>query len=89
MAAHNLPVPAPSDFPQVFTEALAQNFARSINQIVDRILAKPFLGMCDYESPESSWGTGDGISCNQTATVHDLASDLEFCAKHFRVVSRG
>jgi hypothetical protein len=58
-----------------------------IDAALDRILAIPKLGTCCYESPETSWGAGDGVPCTQTAIVHDLASELEFCAAHFARVS--
>jgi hypothetical protein len=57
--------------------------------LIRRIGRKPTLGMCDYESPETRHGAGDSISCQQKATVHDLDTDLEYCARHFGEVSCG
>jgi len=72
MAANNLTVISRPDFPQVFT--------KSLDQLVDRILAKPKLGSCCHET--------NGEPCSKAAIVHALESDQEFCAKHFGMVSR-
>ena len=42
-----------------------------------------------YESPESKYGACDGVPCGAKATVYDTQTGLEYCAKHFREVSRG
>jgi hypothetical protein len=47
---------------------------------VERIADQAQLSLCDYESPESSYGAADGVACNQKATVHHLAAEQEFCA---------
>lgn len=73
MAHSTLPSLAHSEFPQVFTEA--------IDFMVARISAHPQLGDCDYETPE--------FVCRNRATVHNLATEQEFCAQHFAKVSRG
>ena len=41
---------------------------------VARISAKPQLSTCDFED--------EYCDCRQLATVHDLATDREFCARH-------
>lgn len=60
-----------------------------LSLFIERILAKPVLGTCDYQTPETSWGACDGQPCLESATVHDLATDREYCVGHFREVSRG
>jgi hypothetical protein len=45
------------------------------------------LPNCSYESPESAWGACDGGEvCSEVATVHHLASDMQFCMTHFQEV---
>ena len=76
MTQPSLPVLALPSFPQNFTHALSQLLGR-----VDRVLiAHPILGTCDYESD---------CDCRRPATVHHLKSEREYCAAHFRKVSRG
>ena len=72
MAASNLSVSPRSAFPQVFT--------RSIDRFTRSILDRPKLGVCCYSGP--------GFDCNQPAIVHDLASEMEYCAKHFQRIAR-
>jgi hypothetical protein len=81
VAHSTLSVLAHSQFPQVFESA--------IDQMVTRISAKPQLGICCYETPESRWGACDGEPCRSLAVVHDLGTDLEFCVRHFFEVNRG
>jgi hypothetical protein len=81
MAQSTLAVFYHPDFPQVFDAAL--------DQYIRRILAKPVLSTCDYQSAESSYGAGDSEPCYAAATVHVLDSDQEFCARHFSEVSHG
>jgi hypothetical protein len=49
--------------------------------MVERMLARPQLGSCDYSD--------DFEDCFADATVHVLGTDHEYCARHFRAVSRG
>lgn len=44
------------------------------------------LGVCCYESGESMWGRCDGVPCIEPATVFDLLTQRETCAKHFGMV---
>lgn len=61
------------------------SFIDSLIARVDEILPAPSL--CYYESPESAWLACDGgIPCTAIATVHELATGAEYCAKHFREV---
>jgi hypothetical protein len=54
---------------------------------LNRHLEEPAMGFCEYETPESSWGACDGGQrCNHTGTVHDLASELDLCPKHFELM---
>ncbi len=70
MAHSTLPVLSASDFPQVLSA--------SIDRFIDQIVAKPQLGLCDFED--------EHCDCRQPATVHVLQTDQEFCARHFAVV---
>ena len=85
MAAQNLP-----SFPLAgFAQLIPALIERQITQ-VNLILAQSDLGLCDWESPESSYGACDGgYSCHEKATVHHLASEHEYCLSHFREVNRG
>lgn len=80
MAHSSLPVFFHPQFPQVFDRALMFEVRR----------VEKLLGLCCWESPESSRGACDGgFPCQEQATVHHLESDNEFCLSHFREVSRG
>jgi len=46
------------------------------------------LSPCAYEYPESTPGACDGQPCGSKATVHELGSGQDFCAKHFGEVTR-
>ena len=76
MAVTHLTALSSPEFPQVFDASLNQLFQR-----VDRILAASYLSTCAFEDQ-----FGD---CREVATVHHLASEHEFCADHFKVISRG
>ena len=76
MAAQHLTALASPEFPQALDRSLNQLFER-----VDRILAQSYLSTCDFEDQY-----GD---CRNVATVHHLASEHEFCERHFKVVNRG
>ena len=76
MAAQHLTALSSPEFPQVLDRSLNQLFER-----VDRILAQSYLSECDFEDQY-----GD---CRNVATVHHLASEHEFCERHFKVVNRG
>jgi hypothetical protein len=55
----------------------------------DQILARAKLSPCCHEYPESSYGASDGgFPCYELATVHHLASELEYCEEHFEEVCR-
>jgi hypothetical protein len=50
---------------------------------------RPSLGNCCHETVVSCEGTrefDEVFCCNGMATVHDLESDLEYCAPHFRAL---
>ena len=76
MADQHLTALSSPEFPQVFDRCLDQLFQR-----VERILAASYLSTCAFEDQ-----FGD---CREVATVHHLASEHEFCADHFKVISRG
>lgn len=80
MASETLPVLTHSSFPQVFTQAMMPRIRR----------VESVLGLCCWESPESSNGAADGgFPCHETAVVHHLSSDQPFCLSHFREVVVG
>jgi hypothetical protein len=72
-----------SEFPQALAQAIDRTVTRTL-QTID----ESHLDCCSYVSPESRWGACDSIPCNQSATVHHLEFEREFCADHFRSVSR-
>ena len=76
MAVTHLTALSSPEFPQVFDRCLDQLFQR-----VERILAASYLSICDFEDQY-----GD---CREVATVHHLASEHEFCLRHFQAVNRG
>jgi hypothetical protein len=64
----------------------------SVEQI--RALLAPIytenLPTCSWETSETSYGACDGgIPCSDRGTIHDLASDMPYCCKHFVEVLRG
>ena len=73
MAHSTLPSLTHSEFPQVFTQA--------IDDLVDRLAARPQLGQCWYED--------EYCDCRAQAVVHNLATEQEFCLRHFLAVNRG
>lgn len=82
MAQRTLSVLTHPSFPQVFAAAISQ----SVNRVCDT----PQLTICCYQDPESSWGACDGgYLCNELAVVHDVSTELDYCFKHYRMVSRG
>jgi hypothetical protein len=83
MAAQHLTVLPPLEFPQI---QLLRSTLDPLTRMVDRVLLESQLSLCCYESPESRPGACDSVPCNQAATVHHLALEQEFCAKHFRTV---
>ena len=76
MAVTHLTALSSPEFPQVFDRCLDQLFQR-----VERILAASYLSTCAFEDQ-----FGD---CREVATVHHLASEHEFCLRHFQAVNRG
>lgn len=77
-------LPSPQ-FPQAFEDLVNYEIRR-----VERILAPYELNRCVWETIESSRGACDGGErCRSVATVHELASGHEYCARHFAEVSRG
>lgn len=71
MAQSSLTVLHPPHFPQTFVKAL--------DSAVTRMLARPQLGKCNAMSPETSYAACDGEPCYRQATIHDLATDQEYC----------
>jgi hypothetical protein len=81
MAEPHLTLLHSPEFPQVFSSA--------IDQMVARIAAKPELALCAYEERIGSYNDHNSELCHRLAVVHDLESDLDFCARHFAEVARG
>jgi hypothetical protein len=54
-----------------------------------QVVPEQTLSLCCYESPESVWGACDGQPCLEIARVHDVAREMDYCARHWREVSRG
>ena len=83
MAHSTLPVLAHPAFPQVLSQAIAQEVTR---------VAQPHLALsvCCYESPETVWGACDGgYPCGKLAVVIDVSTGFGYCAEHDREVRRG
>jgi hypothetical protein len=79
VAHSTLPVFSHPHFQQVL-EALTGSEIRHVEQA---------LGLCSHESPESRRGAcNGGFPCTEVATVHHLASGLEYCAGHFEEADR-
>ena len=80
MAAQHLTALSSPEFPQVLHDSVER-----IIDAVDRVLAAHslnyLLSPCDFEDQ-----FGD---CREVATVHHLKSEHEFCARHFKAVTRG
>jgi hypothetical protein len=85
MAHSTLPVLTHPSFPQVFAAAISAE----VNRVCFPVPTQPQLSICCFTSPESSWGACDSIECRDVATVHDVATELDYCARHFRAVRRG
>ncbi len=75
MAAQHLTALSSPEFPQVFDGCFARLSAR-----VDRVVAQSHLSTCDFND--------EYCVCREVATVHHLASEHEFCARHFRQVTK-
>jgi hypothetical protein len=56
---------------------------------IDQTTAGSLLTTCSFESAESTYGACDGVLCSAKATVYDTQTEHDYCAKHFREVSRG
>lgn len=75
MAQTTLAVLSHPHFPQVFTRAIEHEVTRG-------------LATCCYETPESRGGACDAVPCKQSATVHHLESEQQYCLDHFRKVNQ-
>jgi hypothetical protein len=85
MAQRTLPVLTHPAFPQVFAAAISQE----VNRVAFPVPPQIQLSTCCYESPESSWGAADAIACRRVAVVYDVATEMDYCALHYREVRRG
>ena len=77
MAAQHLTALSSPEFPQ----ALSVSLDRLIDRVEIIVARNYLLSPCDFEDQY-----GD---CREVATVHHLASEHEFCLRHFQVVQRG
>jgi hypothetical protein len=73
------------NFHSIFSSAALDRYTSDVGRMIERAPLPP----CSYEYPEYRRGACDGEPYSDKGTVHDLASDQEYCAKHFREVSRG
>jgi len=78
MSTRTLPSLSHPAFPQVFRAAIAQEVTRVSTQ----------LSLCCYESPAEGL-CGGGYPCNEIAVVHDVATELDYCWRHYQGVRRG
>ena len=77
MAAHHLTILSSPEFSQAFNSFIATLIRR-----VETISAQAQLSQCDFSDAD--------CDCHELATVHELASEREFCERHFgKVVARG
>jgi hypothetical protein len=58
-------------------------------RLIDQAVGGALFTTCSHESAESTYGVYDGVPCMAKATVYDTQTEQEYCAKHFREVSRG
>lgn len=76
MAPTNLPVFIHTGFQQAMDSWFAREIAR-----VDRVMAAHSLGSCQFEDDRYEF------PCGKPATVSDLDSERDLCARHFEEVS--
>ncbi len=76
MAAQHLTSLSSPNFPQVFAALIDREITR-----VSQLLAQSQLTQCFFED--------EYCDCRERATVHHLASEQEFCLRHFQAVERG
>jgi len=60
-----------------------------MERLIDGAVGGALFTTCSHESAESTYGACDGVPCRAKATVYDTQTEQEYCAKHFREVSRG
>jgi hypothetical protein len=73
VAVPHLTVLSSPEFPQLFDYEV-RRVARIMQQTYEQI----FLRRCDWQD--------EYCDCKEQGTVHDLKSEQEFCARHFRLV---
>lgn len=79
MSGSNLTALSPATFPQHSSQHSGQEIS-SLMALVNRAFAQAELSTCDFED--------EHCDCFERATVHDLASEKEFCERHFALVNR-
>lgn len=83
MAAQHLTVSPLSEFPQVLHSTLEFGLdceIQSLDRLVSRAFARVHLTTCDFED---EW-----CDCHQVATVHQLATEKEYCLRHFAAMEK-
>jgi hypothetical protein len=83
MAHSTLAVFPVSHFPQSIFDI------SRIVRLIDEAAGGALFTFCSHESAKSTYGACDGVPCPAKATVYDTQTEQEYCAKHFREVSRG
>jgi hypothetical protein len=76
------PLPLPS-FPQSIFDIERRG------DPIDQAPVGSLLTACSYESAASTYGECDGLPCTAKAAAYKAQTEQEYCAKHFRGVSRG
>lgn len=76
MAVPDLTFLSAPNFPQVLDSVIAR-----LVPLIEQAEARANLTTCFFES--------EHCDCRELGTVHHLASEQEFCERHFREVSRG
>jgi hypothetical protein len=89
MAQSNVAFLSTPEYPQHIRREIAR-LEEMVSRAFSAAQLSADLSTCDYESLESHAGACDGgHPCHDKATVYHLASDQEYCDRHFREVSRG
>jgi hypothetical protein len=83
VAAKTIPVLTHPSFPQVFKAAISSLVTPPT------FPSNPTSSVCCYEYPETTWGACDGQPCRRVAVVHDVATEMDYCALHYREVPNG
>lgn len=98
MSVSTLPVLSAPHFPQHPTpkQQVAELFAFIEESLLRApkfpVPPQPTLSLCCHETIVDDGGTGEFnqvFPCVKPATIHDLATEQDFCFEHYRAVGRG